>query len=346
MLKSDFIKQKLKEDWIDSIEKVDDINLLENLSKSYINILKELNNIQEISERLNDNELDVSKEDSIDSNSTDEISINSYIFQRRLRGGIGIQKLNKEEAIELIPESVVREQELETGDIVKIEKHIDGINKHRFTKQKHMPKADISEEYPITSYDNAIVYYDDIIKKYTVKSYCDENGIKTIPQIIIHDNDVERYGLKDGDIVDVAHSPSRSIARVRWLYNSNQSHYVKPQKSSFYKDKTSNTKKEYNSPIEDKTILVLGADSYINSYREEIEKRKGTLLNTNSNRSTNIQHMIDNSDIVVIPIFETSHTKMEQAKAYCKKENKRFIILDNSGRSIFIKELEDNLKIA
>lgn len=333
------IQKEIKEYWIEDISSTSSIDDVETYSDIYLSILKELQNLQNFKQTLvietSDNDVQEKTTQS------EQRSINDYIFHRRVRGGIGVQTVDNEESVEPVPENVIRREELEPGDTVKIEKHYDGTNKHRFTKQPFEKVAVDDSDYPIIEYNNAIVSFDNNLNQYVIQSYASEEGIKSLPLLLIHQDDVKRLELEEGYIVDVACTPDRNTVRVRWSYKTHAPTYIKPNKPSFYKDTTEPTNEIIESNIKNKKILMVGGDSNINRYREEINKRGGELVTTNSNRESLIQNMIYSCDIVVIPIFETSHIKMNIAKAYCNKTDIPYLILEKSGRTHFINEIEN-----
>lgn len=331
------IEKELKSRWQMDIMSITDAYDLEEQSNLYLSILKKLQVLQSTS----DSSIETVNDESDKNQLEEQRSISDYVFYRRVRGGIGKQSSESEEVVELIPENVIREENLETGDTVKIEKNYYGINKHRYSKQPfEKVKIDKTDYYPIVEYNNAIVSFDNTLKQYVIKSYSSSEGIKSLPVMLIHKDDIERLNLKEGYIVDVACIPDRNLVRVRWSYKTNVVHTKKPNKPSFYKDDTEKDNDTIKSNIKDKQILVVGGDSNINRYTEEIDKRGGNLISTASDREVMIKHLIDNSDIVVIPIFETSHIKMKLAKAYCISGKIPYLILEKSGRSHFISEIE------
>lgn len=340
------IQKQIKEEWIEHLQKVDDINLLENLSHNYITILKSLNIIEHQSKKLQSehNERKEEKHNPI-YNETSDWNINVYTFQRRLKGGIGIQEIDGEKSIELVPERIVREHGLESGDKIKIKKHAYGNNKHLFAKQYDMEKAEV-ENYPIISYNNALVDYDDTLKMFVIKGYYHEDGYRKLPTLIIKEDDIQKYYIEVGDIVDVAHLPDRSSVVIRWKYSTDEKNYNKPQKASIYKEKTSDDKADkqlINSPIANKTIGIVGANNYVVNYKKEVEQRNGILLSTESVQRKQIEDFVNQCDLVVIPIFNVSHIKMDLAKSSSNKLKVPYIILRNTGKYSFINEIEKEL---
>src|SRR5699024_4781086 len=103
--------------------------------------------------------------------------------------------------------------------------------------------------------------------------------------------DVKRLELEEGYIVDVACTPDRNTVRVRWSYKTHAPTYIKPNKPSFYKDTTEPTNEIIESNIKNKKILMVGGDSNINRYREEIKITVEELLTTNGNLADLIQNI-------------------------------------------------------
>ncbi|MDK7284312.1 DUF2325 domain-containing protein [Staphylococcus pettenkoferi] len=339
------LQKEIKDYWLEDMASTKNISDLATYSEIYISILKKLDELQSLKQLSESETTESENKPTPSQDHASNFAINDYVFYRRLRGGIGKQVSDSETVIELIPETAVHEEELETGDIVKIEKHEYGKNRHRYTKQP-FEKVEVTNDdnnYDLIEYNNAIVTYDSTLNRYTIQSYWEEDGIKSLPTLLVNPEDVERLDLKDGYIVDVAHYANQNTVRVRWSYQTDDfSRYEKPQKPTFYKKSVTNStsKKVYDSNIKDKTIFMVGGTSRVNRYREEIEKRGGQLTSTDSDREAIITQMIDNSNIVIIPIFETSHIKMKIAKSHCQKLDIPYLILENGGRSIFINELE------
>ncbi|WP_194747996.1 DUF2325 domain-containing protein [Staphylococcus chromogenes] len=356
----------IKENWINSIRYLKDTEKIEVLSKSYLVTLKELENIESL--LLSEEELDdevailkeaTSKESSSQlkkennySSKSPKAKSNLYIFQRRLRGGVAIQKNNTNVIVdtEVIPEGICRELSLNNGDVLSIQKNYYDYKKHLFKKECDVDPDFSIDEYPLISYSHAITSYDDTLKEYVVNSYYSEEGLKNIPPIIISSEDADRYHLKEGDLIDIAHLPDRNSAKVRWLYRTDYPVYKTPFKSSHYKDdvpkESSETQEEKykSSPIQGKTIFVIGAYKYINGYKDEIEKRGGHLLHSETDKESVSKNYIKQSDVCVIPISNTSHGKMYIAKAHCKESNVPYLILKSTGRANFIREIEHLLQ--
>ncbi|UXS29133.1 DUF2325 domain-containing protein [Staphylococcus delphini] len=156
-----------------------------------------------------------------------------------------------------------------------------------------------------------------------------------------------KFKLEVGDLVTIAHMPDKSIARVRWKYSLNEAIPTPTSKKpTYYKQ---NTQGKDEDEVDKEEFLgiyvgVLGAEKFNNGYTEEVNKRGGTIFYTDSDVSSTVESVINKSDIVLIPIFNTSHAKALIAKKLAKKNNKPFIILKSNGRNTFVNEIRAQLE--
>lgn len=332
--------QQIKMEWANDINDSNDLEFLKNQSKHYLKILNELNNLT-----IKENEENNLKKD----NQKEDLLINDediYILKRQLYGGEGIRPKSNNSVF--VPESVIRNLCLNHGDSFKYIK--DGIARGRdlFENVTGISHDESIEPNEIISYEYAIVEYDDSLNGYISRKAYDDNQLVRIEKGLIHNNDVERFKIKDGDIVSIARIKDRPTYRVRWLYDSQEyGKIIKPKKSSHYKENRSiNSNDKYNEDNDFKnlTISIFGGDTFINSYIEEIEKRGGNVLYTDSDIHSRIETLVSQSDIAVIPIEHTSHAKAKSAKEVAKKLKKPYVILNNNGRTYFINEIKQALK--
>lgn len=134
-------------------------------------------------------------------------------------GAIGVNELDKEDSI-FIPERVVRSEEIEHGDKLIYEKNGIEYGRHIYTKLE-VPKVKDIENNNIIEYDFAIVNYDDVLNDYIVSEYYEDGILKSIPSCIVHRKDINKFKIKKGDIVSIAHASDRNTGRIRWKYDSN-----------------------------------------------------------------------------------------------------------------------------
>ena len=331
------IVQMLKEQWIEDILNTTELDALEKQNKYY---LKTLKNIEKIA--LVDNVEVVQSDEPIVEK---KVNTDEYIFVRHLLGGEGVNSETDQKVF--VPESVVRNEQLEQGNKFIFEENGNGYNRHSYRKISS-EVFDTTEAFEIVGYDYAIVDYDDSIHRYVCKRHFDEGQLTSIPTCLLNEKDVIKFNINEEDIISIAHTPNHATARIRWKYDSDE---IMPtpikRKSSYYKesheqDELDDTEKELFKGIE---VGIIGASQFINNYIEEVEQRGGKVHHTESDTQLQVETLVSKSDIVVIPILTVSHAKAEQAKARAKKEEKPFIILKNSGRSSFVSELKEHLHL-
>lgn len=332
--------EKIKSEWANEINNSNDIEFLKIQSKHYLKILNELNKLTISGDEKSLIEINEETEDKSIPNE------DIYTLKRQLLGGEGIRPKSNNSVF--VPEGVIRNLGLKHGDRFKYIK--DGISRGRdlFENVTDIPTDETIEPNEIISYDYAIVEYDNSLSGFMCKKAYNDNQLIRIEHGLIHNNDVERFNIKEGDIVSISRIKDRSTYRVRWLYDSQEyANIVKPKKPTHYKEnKTINSIDKYQEDdnFTDLVVSIFCGDTFINSYIEEIEKRGGKVLYTNSDIYSRIETLVSQSDIIVIPIEHTSHAKAKFAKEVAKKLNKPFVILNNNGRTYFINKIKQTLK--
>lgn len=337
-LKKEELIKDIKSEWIKDINSITDNEELKQQSNGYMSILEQLDTLIETDKYISVENEAVIKEDN---NSVLEDDL--YILKRSLLGGIGVKHSSDEEVY--VPEKMIRHKELEHGDVFQYIKDGLSIGRDDYKKVDKQSKDIEIEPNTIVSYDYCKVEYREDINRYICNAYYDNGLLVKLPQyMIIHDNDVQKFNLNIGDLISVAHMPDKSVLRVRWVYNTDTPPTVqKPNKHSYYKDKLSNTNTILDSSFEDWNIGIVGSDSFINNYIDEVEKRNGTVHHTDSDVKKNVENIVNQSDIIVIPIRQTSHAKAEMVKAYAKDNNKPFIILRTDGRTNFVNQVNEKI---
>lgn len=346
----DSTSQELKESWIEDINTLNDLEVLGQQSSRYIAVLKQLAEIEATKNGLKrDSNQDVEhteiKQETQQDNQNkedDPVQLPKlFTFERKLKGGIAVNGNH----VELVPENVVRSEGLENGDQLDIEFNATGVGFHKFTKRSDLPAIKITST-PIVEYNHAIVERDSMLG-YIVKSYYKDGNLKSLPSFFINNHDVDKFDLQEGDVIDVARMENNNYLRVRWRYNTEQVQPKnKPQKPSFYKDNDMTKNDNYSeSPLNGKKVCVVGCDNYIVNFMEEADKRNAEIIHVKSDRANVIQASVSQCDVVVIPVFETSHNKMNYAKEYAKKMDIPLVILKTYGRTNFINELENIFNI-
>ncbi|WP_267239623.1 DUF2325 domain-containing protein [Staphylococcus aureus] len=343
------VKNKLidtvKCEWIDDIKQMNNVDDISNQTQHYLEILKHLEELYSKNDKEVENGVSNQRDHLEINGDTDNLEDdNVYILTRKLLGGLGIKNSNSEDTV-YVPESVIRSEKLEHGDSFIYEKNGLSIGRDKFNKVEEISKANI-ESNNIESYDYAVVDFDDTLKSYVCKSYYNDGVLSRLPTFLIHANDVSKYKIEAGDLVTIAHMPNKSIVRIRWKYSVNEPIPTPtPKKASFYKDSTISEENNISDEFSGISIGIVGAEKFSNGYIEEVTKRGGMVNQTNSDVFNIIDNVVNKSDIVVIPVFQTSHAKSLMAKDIAKKKNKPYIILKTNGRTNFINEIRNNIEI-
>lgn len=341
---------RIKEEWNNDINRNTDIEEIKDLSKKYLTILDKLNDIKveqdkSVSEDIETPKYNTEETEEVEKQETSSEDI--YVLRRRLFGGDGLKDISDNNPI-FVPEKVIRNEKLNHGDHFLFIK--DGVSEGRnYFEKIEKPKDNYIrlEDDDIESYDYATVQYDSLLETLVCgKSY--ETGEETkIPRYPIVDYDINKFTIEDGDIVSVARRYDTNY-RVRWKYNT-QDPLPTPvsKKSSYYKTKNINDDRKIDIEwLIDKTIGIVGGDTFINNYKEEVEKRGGLVKFTDSDKAQKIETLVYQSDLIVIPIRQTSHAKAEISKECAKRIGKPFVILDTSGRTYFVDKLKEHFNMS
>lgn len=339
------LKECILDHWKKSMTSGCEVEDLEDVSKYHIGVLNYMN-------QYFDSHLDISnsfintnlsaplknKDEEVQEELPDECI---FTFHRQLSGGACINDTDEIYA----PEGVVRNLNLEHGDKVAVIKNELGYNRHLYEKLENLPQDDTIEPNNIMSFDFAVASkIPDIEGRYNVYQYYSDEGLTSMPNRVIHSNDVQKFKIKDGDLIHVAFYDEGQNARVRWKYSHDEPIPTpKPQKSSVYKDNHSTPQAPIEQTLEGLTIGVIGYGNLDTSYEEEVTKRGGTMLTTSSVDAGIIENKVRQSDIVVIPTHYMGHGQMDITKSLCKSYEKPLVIINKGGRSHFIQQLHEKL---
>lgn len=337
----EYLIKTIKEAWTKEIEDTVNVKEIEVLSLDYIDVLKSIDKLH-AKKKVKETEIAIIEKESQERLKAEDDN-NIYVLHRKLLGGEGVNTVNDNTIF--IPESVVRKEGMQHGD--KLEYKENGIDygRHFYKKVESVSRETDIEPNEIISYDYAIVEYDDSLERLVCKSNYENGKRTTMLSCLINDKDKDKYNIKENDIVSIAHMPNRSMCRVRWKYDASDPIPTPIEKKpSFYKEKSAKSDIKKENVFNGISIGIFGATTFINGYIEEIESRGGKVYHTESDVEAIIENVVKKSDIVVIPIRQTSHSKAEQAKAKAKKYEKAYIILESNGRNNLVMELTKALE--
>ncbi len=263
-----------------------------------------------------------------------------YVFHRRLVGGMGIDANYSYNEV-YVPETIVRDQGLEHGDQFTIKKAKDPrFNIYNKTGQN--VDSTIDDNYVI-EHDYCIVEHDPTLNEFITRKHLVDGELKRFGTHMLHDNDIEKFNIQNGDVIDISNAPDRTISRIRWKYNINETPPMpKPSKSSEYKQKSKDdsNQRDVSHDFEGFTIGVLGGGDFIHKYRDDVKARGGQLTYTDMDSASAIERVVKKADIVVVPLAYTSHNKSIQGNDYAKKHNKPYVTVDTNGRTAFIQAVQ------
>lgn len=338
------IKEAIIAHWRDQLNAHDCTSRLENISNYHIDALNHVNTFFNSSDSSeSDSNCHTKNENNTkDNNRLDELTDDQiYVFHRQLTGGTGI---NEDRHEIYVPEGIVRKLDIEHGDKLHINEDVFGYGRHYYEKLNHLPKDETIEPNKIIDYDFAIVEkVEDVDNKFIVRHHYGSEGLTSMPNRIIYQPDINKFDLKDGDLVHVSFYNDNN-ARVRWKYSHNEPIPTpKPQKSSVYKD-SSSSHEDVEQTLKNIVIGIIGYGNLDTSYEEEITKRGGEMISTSAVDSDTIENKIRQSDIVVMPTHHMGHKQMDITKKLCKYYDKPLVIVNKGGRSHFVQQIHEKLE--
>lgn len=230
---------------------------------------------------------------------------------RRLRGGW------LEKAQVYVPEKVIRKNQWETGDWIDVKKEDE--QHYQFQLVKKEPLEDNREEYPF-----CIVEKSDIGElSITIK----DETLEIPVTIILSKTDIQRFHLKEGDVIDYA-SPKNELLKgvVIWKHSVPKQTIEKEKTLPLHiekKKKDIEGKKEQIPSIFDgKQILMVGGDhqKLQKKNREAVEKRKGIFLYLTGDESEKrIRATVRKADMIVVYTQSVGHQGMYTVKEFSKR---------------------------
>jgi Uncharacterized protein conserved in bacteria (DUF2325) len=313
--------------------------------------------IAKMAEELADQDIveEPSKEESMEELLKEEES-KVYRFERRIKAGV-IPELGA-----YVPEIIIQDLGLEHGDLVTakfLEKGIGKPDQYEFSLVKKA--EEITHPEGIQEVNLGIIEYIPRFGAFGISKtagggqlYNEYNEELTLQ---IADEDLDRFTLHEGDIVDAAYYiDNPSYVRIRWVHNFDETDKAekteKPKPSSYYKKTDKDDEKEEVKQIfKGKTICALGFEPFWYKMKEEVESRGGQLL-TLTGKEPNFSTIAGNlskSDCVVIFAHHVSHSGKggsPKTVEYCKRYNIPFDAMHSFGRSSFVKKVSELLGIS
>ena len=263
-----------------------------------------------------------------------------YPFERKLRGGV----LQEIEAF--VPEGIIRKLGLRHGDLVSARKmaKTEGRTKYIYSLVEARGEKDVTGRVQL---DYCMVEKEAghlVLKKsYTTNEAIRFNGVPF--SILISDGDVRIYGIKEGDIIDIAYNESNpSDNRVVWKHENELPAIEEDKKER--KRKEVDTKKVMSDELEQtlagNDILIIGNEANKAEYQEQIEKRGGNFLWADaSKRPDTYPSLVRKASFTIFLLGSSGHTGMKQIKQLCKEYDKPFEATFNQGITSIVRTAEE-----
>lgn len=297
---------------------------------NYFTLLKSLNAIKNSTSEyeMGENQTLVKESDTeergeIDEYYNSEATKKMYRFERLLRGGI-VPEIDG-----FIPESVIRNLQLEHGDFVYAEE-IESYDSHKKRFEYSFAKAgDRSGCSDRVQINFAVVT--SVAGKLAIDSYLEGSEKKELMldelpyTLVLNEADIDYLRIKEGAIIDLAFSredPNKH--KVLWVHE-----IIEKNKAltSGQKNKYQNTKEDRNNnedaveqTLAGKTVLVVGNEPKKALYKKAIEMRGGVFMFADSNdKVESFEPKVRKCDQVIFLLKVSGHTGMKHIKALCKQ---------------------------
>lgn len=276
--------------------------------------------------------------------SADKKIIRGY-FNQNVRGGCILDPENPDSVF--VPEKIIRLLELNDGDFIQATE-----------KEEGNPPLKSLYDYTVinrTTAQNKVRCVDRLIP---VKLHTDLNRlfVEISPQdseltfdAMLNDNDIDRFDIKQGDIIDYAYKPAQyEHGKVVWKYDSSITQAN--TRATTRRKLTKATKKEIHvdSSLEGIQIVTVGGMSYklAQSAKIELEKRQARVTNMAGTEPVDsITSEIKQSDIVIVYTESVSHDAMYTTKKICKKYPVKCIYTENIGATGIVRKVQEHFKV-
>lgn len=345
-MRKDSILNGIKEELLAKVESITNENYSTKLDEitALVNSMKLLYPIPFENVELDDVNTEAPKTEKVLSLDTNSKIGNVYLFERKLRGGY-IPDLD---GGYFIPEKMVRDMEVENGDMVKI------IAEHPTVDQTYYTFEIVEksgEKHP-----NRVEHRFCTVERegglfYVTKSLGKPIRFNEIPvTFLLKDQDVRLFNLQEGDIVDIAYYKNNPTDTLKVIYKYETDDTDEPtieQRKREFNSSQENKEDESgedvkklkvpNYPVDlgifhDKKILIIGGESRHDDYKKAFEEL-GVELETLSGDedSKRMEAAIKRNDVTILIIGELSHAASSLAVRICKDYDKPFDHAQSNG---------------
>lgn len=342
----------LKDALADTIKElnVDNMASQKQLLQSQLNILDELCNLRAfkkehcLPQETADNAQTDRKETHEEAEHTEspEEYPKKFAFERKIRGG-SVPDING-----YVPERVVRELGLHHGDKVYASAVETNDPKKNYFKYKLAEKGTLPEDTDRVQYNYCPVKTEAgrlVVDKSEETGELIRNSDGLLYTVILNENDVFDFKLKEGDLIDIAFSKENiEHARVIWRHPIEELVIPKPTPTGSKKTEKQDKKPVtiYDQSLSDKAVLVIGNEPMKSLYKMSIERRGGEFLWGDAKDSlVRLEASVKKADICVFLLNCSGHTGMEHIKQMCKDHDVAFETTWSSGQATVVRIAEE-----
>jgi hypothetical protein len=265
----------------------------------------------------------------------------AYRFERKIKGGV-LPGLNA-----FVPETAVRELELENGDLVFATKLDESFQD---------PDGPVRYDFEIAEYRNEVQPKDRIEINYAVAEYspmlgrfiCEKTYDGTLIRlgevphtILLQEKDVRDLRLKNDDIIDLAYMKNQpEYVRITWRYSTDEQTQIINSEKSVSKKKSEKEKREYPQTLKGKSVLMVGFQPGEASMKEEVVRRGGELIWASGKEGYDrLETLIKKSDCLINMLQHVGHRGTTDAVEIAKEWNVPHGRIHNFGRTSFVQEV-------
>lgn len=277
-----------------------------------------------------------------------------YPLSRNLYGGFLLTGSSTNSIY--VPESIIRELELNDGDVISAEVIPGGSHLKPFYKYNRLRKGSPLKTAVRQEFQFGIVAYDEELKRFYVEQDINKNNLRVNEspnRFMISEEDARSYNLKVDDVVDVSwYENNFTKGRTIWKYNVSElptKETSVSKKMLAYKQSETKLAKEKEVALEDftgKRICLVGVEPYHSDFKEIVESRGGRLVAlTSLTKKVTMNASIRKADLVVVGISHTSHDASQYANERAKKYEVPFKAFSGFGKTTFLKAINEGLAI-
>lgn len=279
------------------------------------------------------------------------------VFQKNLSGGIIKQPEKLKKGMLLIGESWVRDAGLSDGDLVEVldydynTNQLSGVQLYK-QQEPEVPQNIHTFQFGIVDSTYTTKHTQPLNVKRPFVITESVNGESLNFTYHLSEEDVERFNLVTGDIVDLAwYDGSINTCRVIWKHKTD----YKPTETIEQKRLNHTSEKEDTTPTSDVftdnqfeglTICLVGMDMYKDKFRKAVEERAGSFIHVDP-KASRVRREAEylKADMIMLGLQQISHESSNHAVAFAKQEGILYGSFTGHGTGPFLLEVISKLHL-